>query len=88
MFRLGSIAFISAAMLAATAATAETPAQAGDQAKKALDPSQVVCETQKVIGSRLAVKRICMTRAQWAERRLVDRQDVEKAQMGRSLRAD
>jgi hypothetical protein len=48
----------------------------------------VVCESQKVIGSRLAVKRVCMTRAQWADRRLVDRQDVEKAQTGRSLRAN
>ena len=31
-------------------------------------------------GSRLAKRRVCATRAEWAERRLQDRQDAEKIQ--------
>ena len=39
-----------------------------------------VCETITVTGSRLGAKRFCGTRAEWEERRLRDRQEVEKAQ--------
>lgn len=55
--------------------------QQQQNARKALDPNQIVCEKQQDTGSRLASKRICMTRSQWAEQRRLDRQDVEKAQM-------
>jgi hypothetical protein len=46
----------------------------------------VICEKIEVIGSRLAVKRVCMKRSEWAERRLQDRQEVEKAHTTRSLK--
>ena len=62
-------------------------AQAKDAAKQK-DPNEVVCEKQKELGSRVATKRICMTRAQWAERRLTDRQEVEKAQINRGMRGE
>lgn len=48
--------------------------------KKVPDPNEVVCEKQQDTGSRLAMKRVCMTRSQWAEQRRLDRQDVDKAQ--------
>ena len=34
----------------------------------------------KPVGSRLATKRVCATRAQWAEQRKQDREETEKAQ--------
>jgi hypothetical protein len=46
------------------------------------DPNKMVCENEEVIGSRLATKRVCMTRAQWAERQRADRALVERSQTG------
>lgn len=44
------------------------------------DPSQVICEKIVVTGSRLAARRFCGTRAQWADKQLQDRQEVERIQ--------
>jgi invasion protein IalB len=71
-------------------ASAPAVAQADQQqqsAKKALDPNQVVCEKQEETGSRLASKRVCMTRSQWAEQRRLDRQEVDRAQTQKSMNA-
>ena len=46
----------------------------------AADPDERVCEDIKVIGSRLAVKRICATRSEWKEKRRQDREVVDDAQ--------
>jgi hypothetical protein len=50
--------------------------------KKTKDPNEVICEKQEVLGSRLAVRKVCMTRAQWAEQRAVDRALIEQSQLG------
>lgn len=44
------------------------------------DPNEKICETIKPIGSRLATKRFCGTRAEWADRKLQERQALEDAQ--------
>jgi hypothetical protein len=82
MMRQVRIAMISAAVaaLGTTAAVAADPA-----GKKQRDPNEVVCEKQKELGSRLAVKRVCMTRAEWAERRRLDRMDLEKTQINQPM---
>ena len=54
-------------------------------AKPARDPNEIVCERQQELGSRIASQRICKTRAEWAEERRSQRQDVDKAQMQRDL---
>jgi hypothetical protein len=64
---------------------AASPAQAMAGEKNAPqaageDPNQKVCENITLVGSRLAKKRVCATRAEWADRKLQDRQAVEKAQ--------
>ena len=46
----------------------------------ARDPDEKVCEDITIVGSRLAVKRVCATRAQWAEKRRRDRDLVDQAQ--------
>lgn len=66
--------------LAAAAPPAEQPAS-----DKAADQNQIVCEKQTVVGSRLAVKRICKTRAQWAEDRMRDKQEIERVQTQRGI---
>lgn len=48
--------------------------------KKPLDPNEKVCEKITMVGSRLATKRICATRAEWADYRRQDRDALDKAQ--------
>lgn len=87
--KLSSTMLVTAAL--AFSATSTAWAQASDQstaapapqAKKARDPNQIVCEKIEVAGSRLATKRVCMTRAEWAEQQRQDRMDTDKAQMQR-----
>jgi len=70
------------------AAPAAVGAQAQQQPKTAAipdNPSEVVCEKQEVTGSRLAHRRVCMTRSQWNDARHQDRQAVEKVQTERGL---
>lgn len=50
------------------------------------DPDEIVCEKQEVLGSRLATKRVCMTRSQWAEQRRGARDMVDKSQLGSCAR--
>ena len=44
------------------------------------DPNEKVCQNVTAIGSRLAKKRICATRAEWEERNRLDREAVAQAQ--------
>lgn len=44
------------------------------------DPNQMICMNVGETGSRLSHTRVCQTRAQWAEQRRLQRQDVEHAQ--------
>jgi invasion protein IalB len=60
---------------------AQTAPQPAAQAKPADPMSEVVCQKQQIVGSRLATRRVCLTRQQWLEQQSSDRQDVEKAQV-------
>lgn len=64
--------FLAGAALAQSTAAAPAKETAGRNDK--------VCETITVTGSRLGKKRFCGTQAEWDDRRLRDRQEVEKAQ--------
>jgi hypothetical protein len=44
------------------------------------DPNERICENITPIGSRLATKRFCGTRAEWADRKRQDREALEGAQ--------
>jgi len=44
------------------------------------DPGEIVCEKITAIGSRVATKRVCATRAEWAEKRRLDKEAIEQAQ--------
>lgn len=86
---------VAAALLSATAvpAVAQSPAAATQSqptaSTKAADNSdEIVCQKQEVTGSRVGVKRVCMTRSQWADRRLQDRQELERVQVQRGGKAE
>jgi hypothetical protein len=68
---------VSAAVNAAVPAQGSAPAV---QRGAAADPNKKICESYKVVGSRLAVKRICATAAEWVERRQQDRDDATRIQ--------
>jgi predicted secreted protein len=51
--------------------------------KKPIDPNEKVCETWHVLGSRLAVRRVCATRAEWADRRQRERDIIDRTQTQR-----
>jgi hypothetical protein len=69
--------------IAASMAMVSTHAPIAAQAppsSPAADPNEKVCENIVAIGSRLAKKRVCASRAEWEERRRLDREAVESAQ--------
>ena len=81
-----SVALLVFSPVVSSAAVAQAAQQEHQPvAKKVLDPNEVVCERQEEIGSRLATKRVCMTRSEWAEQRRQDRMTIEKVQTQRDL---
>jgi hypothetical protein len=70
------------AVLVASPVLADNSGQAPPPANQTntSDPTEIVCQKVEVLGSRLAVKKVCMTRSQWEDSRRQDRQAVEKAQ--------
>lgn len=75
----------AAAALAAFAAGAVNAQPAAPPVKKT-DPNEIICERQKIPGSRLAAAKVCKTRAEWAEARAQDRMDLERAQTQRGTK--
>jgi hypothetical protein len=72
---------LASAGLIATAALAETADNAPTTKRgPSADPDEVVCINQSEIGSRLSRRRVCRTRAEWAEHQRQYRVDVEQAQ--------
>lgn len=74
---------ILTALLASSAAWAQTPTSGGTASEADLDPSERICQPVAETGSRLSHARRCMTRAQWAEQRRLTRQNVERSQTSR-----
>ena len=75
-------AVLTVLLAAGAAALAQAPAEAPATTKTGpnQDPTQIVCQTQSEIGSRLNRRRVCRTRAEWAEHQRMYRQNIEKAQ--------
>lgn len=69
-----TIALALVLLAAAPAPSAAAPA------RPAPDPNQKVCQVITPVGSRLATKKICATRAEWEEQKRLDRAETERAQ--------
>jgi invasion protein IalB len=78
-------AFLACASAPAFAQAQNTPPAASNESKSDSRSNEIVCQKQEVIGSRLAVKRVCKTRAEWADARLEDRRAVDKIQTERAM---
>ena len=68
-------------MLGATAAFAQAPAEPAEQkVGPNNDPNQVICRTERELGSRLSRRRVCRTRAEWASLEQQTRATVDRTQ--------
>lgn len=47
---------------------------------KGSNPDKVVCESEETTGTRLGARRVCMTVAQWADKRREHREALERVQ--------
>ncbi len=78
-----------AILLAGVLIGAQANGQAPPAARpNAVDQNEVICEKIEVIGSRLATKRVCMTRAEWADARRQDRESLERKQTERGMNSN
>lgn len=76
---------LAVAFMAASALVSPAVAQSGTGTQTAPnyssgDRDEKICESIPATGSRLAKKRICATRAEWQERKRLDREAVDQAQ--------
>jgi hypothetical protein len=74
-------ALIVGTLVGATAAMAQTPTETSEQkVGPNQDPNQIVCVNEREIGTRLGRRRVCRTRAEWAEHEAEQRRTVERTQ--------
>ena len=83
MFKLVIATVTAASVATPSIAQTQAPAPAQTTATKKEDPNEKICVKEEVTGSRLGAKRICMTRAEWADRKLQDQQELVRAQTQR-----
>lgn len=68
-------------LLVAAATSLMAPAFAQDsKPSESRDPNERICEKIKIVGSRLATKRYCATRAEWEDKRRQDREATDRMQ--------
>ena len=68
------------AALIATAALAQAPADTQKPSASSGDLTQIVCVNQRETGSRVSTRRVCRTRADWAEHEAQTRQNLNRVQ--------
>jgi len=83
-----SLMVASALMISsmASAQTAPAPPANANPGTNTPDPNEKICQNITMIGSRIATKRFCGTRAEWAERKQQDRDALDAAQRSPCVR--
>jgi invasion protein IalB len=82
VYAASAVALTAGASMPALAQAQSSPAVASQQ-PSGPNPNEVVCQKQEIIGSRLATKRICKTRAEWADAQMQDKQELNRVQTQR-----
>jgi hypothetical protein len=72
----------------AAAQSQAAPATAASTNAPAADPNEIICQKIEQLGSRIAKKRVCLTRSQWADQQLQDRQELERVQVQRTMNGE
>ena len=81
IYAVPALTMTPASAIAAKAPPTEATAEAQDADAGAAD--KMICKREKTTASRLGVKKICMTRAEWERVRRDDQQATEKVQSAR-----
>jgi hypothetical protein len=68
-----------------SAAVAGVASGTPPETKQKAESSRMICRNIREIGSRIASHRVCMTSAQWAEQRRMQRMDIERSQSQQSV---
>jgi hypothetical protein len=63
-------------------ATPDAPTQ-GASRRTPNNPNETICRREREPGTRVVIRRTCMTRQEWADYRRELRQNVDRAQMTR-----
>ena len=66
--------------LVATAALALAPSSERVRVSSGQDPNEMICVQERLPDSVFMKRRVCRTRAEWAEHRAQARQTIEKVQ--------
>ena len=61
------------------------PVQASNAPPGGLDPNETICRRYRESGSRIVIRRTCMTRQEWTEFNRELRQNVDRAQLTRVI---
>jgi hypothetical protein len=69
----------------ATPAPRTRPIQAATATAAGLDPNETICRRYRESGSRIAIRRVCMTREEWTAFNRELRQNVDRAQLTRVM---
>ena len=77
-------ALVSAAPVAATMPGSAVQSADNPTKEASADSDKLICKRDKVSGSRLSARKVCMTAAEWERQRIEDRQAVEKIQTNRT----
>lgn len=78
---LGAVLTLAAQpVVAATSQPAPTPIVVVGKDGKKSDPNRIICEKQETTGTRLGARKVCLTAAQWQEKRREHREELERAQ--------
>ncbi len=80
---MSKTSILAVVALVSSACIGSSPAIA--QKTQPVDPNAKVCETVSQVGSRLSKKKICATRAEWAEMKRQDREVVDQAQRSANI---
>lgn len=75
-----AISMIAASAFAAIAVGTPSEPASAQVSKAPRDPNEKVCQVITPVGSRLATKKVCATRAEWEEKKRQDREATERAQ--------
>ena len=74
-------ALVAVFAVAGSAAVAQVSTMVNDRPSVPRgDPNQIICVSETVTGSRLGTRRVCRTRAEWAEHRAQTRTVIERVQ--------
>lgn len=80
-FAVACLLLVSSAAYAGSPDGENTAKADQSTASKPAKKDRMICEEQEELGSRLQSHRVCMRASEWAERRRLERMDVQKSQV-------